>query len=73
MEYAQEFGPEWRLEIIRELEGRKCICGAWKRPGWYFCKPCFLSLSRESKSAVYREIGEGYEEAYEVALRELGR
>ena len=47
----------------RELASNECQCGARKKRGWAF--------SQDMQQALYARIGNGYEEAYEEAVKEL--
>ena len=58
-------------ELIAELQGTACRCGSTKRPKQTFCHTCYYSLSADTRRALYRRVGEGYEEAYDEAIREL--
>ena len=60
-------------ELIRELMGTKCRCGEPKGRGNPFCRPCYLSLTREVRNDLNKPIGEGYEAAYAHACRVLDR
>lgn len=55
--------------LVRELQGTLCvICDGRKRSKNTFCVDCYLTLPREMQRALYREIGKGYEEAYDAAV-----
>jgi hypothetical protein len=63
-------------KLIRELSGVQCACGAVKKSNQPFCVSCHAALSPGQRKALFRRVGEGYEEAYASAihsLRELGR
>lgn len=60
------------VELVQELAGNRCQCGATKNKGQTFCRRCYFKLSREVCLALYRRIGEGYEEAYRAAISRLG-
>lgn len=53
--------------LTRELVAGVCRCGNRKRPGHTFCKSCFFSLPKRMQTALYKRMGEGYEEAYAAA------
>lgn len=59
------------IELVRELCGTKCQCGSNKRSGELFCRSCYHSLPYDMKRALYRRLGNGYEEAYDAAVRTL--
>lgn len=48
-----------------------CYCGAHKKPRQTFCIRCYRSLNASQKAALYRRVGEGYEEAHASALTTL--
>ena len=60
-----------RLWYIREFKGNECACGKTKRERTAFCFPCFKQLPRTYQMALYQDIGDGYEEAYEDAVEWL--
>ncbi|HEV8639407.1 MAG TPA: hypothetical protein VG370_34800 [Chloroflexota bacterium] len=57
--------------LIRELVGTVCRCGRPKAHRQTFCKPCYFALPPPVRAALYRGIGEGYEEAYADAVAAL--
>ncbi len=58
-------------EIIDELMGTKCRCGANKKTQNTFCGVCFHKLPKPMKYALYKRVGDGYEEAYLAAVAHL--
>lgn len=58
-------------DLLRELKGTTCQCGADKKSMQTFCTPCFFHLPRHMRHALYDKIGEGYEEAYTAALQHV--
>ncbi len=58
-------------DILRELAGIHCRCGANKQPRNTFCQRCFYTLPKEKRNDLYKRIGAGYEEAYEAACEFL--
>lgn len=54
-------------ELLKELIGGVCRCGRAKRPHETFCKGCYWSLGNNERRALYKRMGEGYEEAYAAA------
>lgn len=56
---------------IRELDSEQCLCERPKWRGRSFCYNCYKSLPPDMQRALYRRIGEGYEEAYETAVKWL--
>lgn len=59
------------LELIRELNGNRCRCGETKAEGQTFCRRCYYQLPKAMRSALYRRVGAGYEEAYAAAANHL--
>ena len=60
-----------RRRLLAELRGSRCRCGAAKKEGHTFCRRCYRSLPYHYRMALYDRIGDGYEEAYAAAVREL--
>ena len=58
-------------DLLRELRGTTCRCGAAKRTRETFCRDCYYRLSPPQRRALYRLVGEGYEEAYAAAVAKL--
>lgn len=58
-------------ELVQELRGVKCQCGAKKQPRKTFCGACYYSLTVTQQRALYRLVGNGYEEAYANAIKSL--
>ena len=54
-------------ELVAELRGLRCRCGAVKVPGQTFCRSCFRLLPRQLGNTLYKRMGEGYEAAYTAA------
>lgn len=59
------------IELVEELGGTECQCGRTKKRSTTFCSKCFYSLPKDQQRALYRRLGDGYEEAYAVALATL--
>jgi hypothetical protein len=59
-------------EMLADLAGTKCRCGARKKPRRSVCMSCWRLLSDEEQRALYRRFGSGYEAAYAAALKSLG-
>lgn len=58
-------------ELVKELRGKRCRCGAKKRERETFCKSCYYSLPGDKRHALYARIGAGYEGAYASAVEYL--
>lgn len=58
-------------DLIRELAGTTCQCGYQKQARQTFCKGCYFALPRPMRQSLYRQIGNGYEKAYDEAKRFL--
>lgn len=56
---------------VSELESEECQCGKPKKSGYSFCYGCYSSLPFEMQQALWKRIGQGYEEAYEEAVQFL--
>lgn len=57
------------VRLVRELEGKKCFCGARKAPMQTFCSSDYFALPKDIRNALYNRIGEGYEQAYAEARK----
>jgi hypothetical protein len=59
-------------QIIASLRSVLCPgCGKAKKSRQLFCYVCFMALPAGRRSALYKLVGEGYEEAVEEALKSL--
>ncbi len=54
--------------MIEGLSSEMCQCGSKKRRKQSFCSSCYYKLPKETRAALYRRIGSGYEEAYDHAV-----
>ncbi len=61
-----------KTDLSAVLKAVKCQCGSEKKPGDPFCYDCFKSLPPLYQKALYKVMGNGYEEAYGAAVRYLG-
>ena len=59
------------IDLVKELAGTTCRCGAEKEAHKTLCRGCYYRLPKGLRNALYRLLGEGYEEAYEAAARFL--
>lgn len=59
------------IDLVNELRGTTCRCRANKKRGQTFCKACYYALPTKLRRALYRRVGEGYEEAYAEAVNFL--
>lgn len=60
-----------QIKLIRELRSDTCRCLRPKGAGKTFCYTCYKLLPPEQQKALYKRIGQGYEEAYTDAERTL--
>ena len=60
-----------QIQLVEELRGTKCRCGAAKTSRQTFCRTCYFTLPKKKRMALYRPVGGGYEEAYQQAVKEL--
>ena len=60
-----------RAFYVKELRSAECFCGKTKKPGRSFCYGCFKALPRDLQIDLYSRMGDGYEEAYDAAVRWL--
>lgn len=56
---------------IDALMSNECACGKTKQPKKSFCYRCYKALPRDMQRDLYRRIGNGYEEAFEEAVKYL--
>jgi hypothetical protein len=63
--------PKSERELLRELAGTTCRCGATKRKGKTFCRRDYYNLPPSCARRLYSPFGAGYEDAYERACRML--
>lgn len=61
-----------RQTILTDLRSKTCRCGRTKAPRRSVCRSHWQLLNKAEQNALYRRFGNGYEEAYEAALRKLG-
>ena len=61
---------DW-MWYLGQLRSEECLCGKEKKPERSFCYRCFPGLPYEMRQALYRQMGDGYEEAYEAAHKYL--
>lgn len=61
-----------RLKLIEKLQATTCeVCSKAKDTRKSFCRSCYRKLQPETKEALYRRIGAGYEDTHAQALKEL--
>lgn len=61
-------------EIVSDLLGTVCrTCGGSKRARMSHCLGCFMRLPKSMRDALYRRIGQGYEQAYRESNTFLAR
>jgi len=65
-------GKDMRF-YLDSLMSNGCLCEGKKQRGHSFCWRCYNELPAQMKRALYRRIGDGYEEAYEDAVTWLQR
>ena len=56
---------------VEMLKSEECLCERPKKRGYPFCYRCYQGLPGELKQGLYLRMGEGYESAYEEAVRWL--
>ncbi|GAH74320.1 unnamed protein product, partial [marine sediment metagenome] len=61
---------DWKF-YYDELMSDECACGMQKEPRKSFCYGCYMALPRDMRRDLWKPIGEGYEEAYEAAVKWL--
>lgn len=61
---------EWKF-YYNELIKEECFCGHSKKSGHSFCYRCYKSLPPQMQRDMYQRMGDGYEEAYDEAIKWL--
>lgn len=56
---------------LNELMSNECLCGRDKKPGKSFCYSCYKNLPADLQMDLYCRMGDGYEEAYDAAIKWL--
>lgn len=56
---------------IDELLSNECACGREKKMHKFFCYDCYKSLPRDLQTNLHSPLHEGYEEAYDAAVKYL--
>jgi len=66
-------GPDSHA-LVESLVSKVCpACQGEKNERQTFCRKCYYRLTMATRKALYRRIGEGYEEAFAKAMNELSR
>jgi hypothetical protein len=59
-------------ESLNNLGSSTCpACNNKKQVKQCFCRPCYFKLPVPMRTALYKRVGFGFEEAYTEALRSL--
>jgi len=61
---------DWKF-YYDELMSDECACGNPKQPSRSFCYRCYMALPGDMRRDLWKRLGEGYEEAYEAAVKYL--
>ena len=56
---------------LTELMGQKCRCGRKKESKKSFCYHCYKLLTKTLQQQLYLPLGNGYEEAYDLATTQI--
>jgi hypothetical protein len=56
---------------MSELMSNECWCGGPKKPRKSFCYGCYKRLRGDLQRDLYSRLGNGYEAAYEAAVKYL--
>lgn len=59
---------ERQLAYVKDLRSRVCWCGKPKQSKNSLCRKCFWGLPVDLRRALYQEIGQGCEAAYDAAV-----
>jgi len=60
---------KYKNPYLDALMSNECYCGAEKKPKKSFCYRCFKKLRRDLQTDLYSRMGDGYEEAYDAAVK----
>lgn len=60
-----------RDPYLAALLSNECQCSRTKNGHLSFCYKCYARLPRDLQVRLYRRMGEGYEEAYDEAVKFL--
>ena len=71
MRYVPDAKPDERKFYLDELKSDGCHCGRPKQRGRSLCYRCYYKLPDDMRRALYRKIGNGYEAAYDAAIKFL--
>lgn len=63
--------PKKKDFYIAELMSTECQCGKPKKRGKSVCYSCWCKLPHDIQVDLYSHMGDGYEEAYEAAIKFL--
>lgn len=62
-----------RRLLVSSIRSRHCpACTAQKQVNKSVCSGCWAKLTSDAQRALYNRIGDGYEEAFENAMKSLG-
>lgn len=56
---------------IAVLKSEECQCGKPKKSRMALCYDCYSSLPKDTQKTLWKKIRNGFEEAYDNALRWL--
>jgi hypothetical protein len=60
------------LSILQDFLGTVCsVCGREKRSRMSHCGRCYHALPRPMQSALWKQFGKGYEEAFTASVEWL--
>ena len=63
---------ESQIEYVESLGSFTCpFCKGSKKDGHTFCNSCYWKLPKVHQVAIYRRLGDGYEEAVDDAIEYL--
>jgi hypothetical protein len=59
------------MDVIKEVRGPKCFCGASKVPSRAFCIDCWKKLLPKTQKGLWLHFDKGFMPVYESARAEL--
>ena len=62
---------KYKNSYLNALYSNECVCGNNKKPKKSFCYQCYKKLPRDLQIDLYSRMGDGYEQAYDAAIKYL--
>jgi len=62
---------KYQNSYLAALYSDECVCGENKKPKKTFCYSCYKKLPHDLQIDLYNRMGDGYEQAYDAAVKWL--